>query len=105
VTDEHNPQVFARDVGTTAPHEVARVSQINTPIRLQSEDQDATINPGDIIVGDLNGVVCIPQALAEKVVDLIPSQVEADERVAADIGRGRTVAEAMAEHRANVKQA
>ncbi|GAB7339978.1 hypothetical protein MBLNU457_6490t1 [Dothideomycetes sp. NU457] len=96
--------VFARDVGTTAPHEVVRVSEVNAPIRLQSEDQDATIRPGDIIVGDLNGVVCIPHDLAEKVIELIPSQVEADEKVARDIQQGRTVAEAMKEHRSKVKQ-
>jgi len=96
--------VFAKDVGTTAPHEVVRVSEVNAPIRLQSEDQEATIHPGDIIVGDLNGVVCIPHGLAEKVVELIPSQVEADEKVARDIQQGRTVAEAMKEHRSKVKQ-
>lgn len=96
--------VFAKDIGTTAPHEVVRVSEVNAPLRLQSEDQDATIHPGDIIVGDLNGVVCIPQGLAEKVVELIPSQVEADEKVAKDIQSGRTVAEAMKEHRSKVKQ-
>ncbi|KAK5684330.1 hypothetical protein LTS10_004197 [Elasticomyces elasticus] len=96
--------VFARDVGTTAPAETMRVAAINEPVRLNSEDQDAVIRPGDILVGDINGVVCIPQELAEKVIELIPSQVEADEKVAADIKQGRPVAEAMKEHRAGVKK-
>ncbi|TKA80477.1 hypothetical protein B0A55_02314 [Friedmanniomyces simplex] len=96
--------VFARDVGTTAPAEIMRVAAINEPVRLNSEDQDAVIHPGDILVGDMNGVVCIPQALAEKVLDLIPSQVEADEKIAADIKKGRSVAESMKEHRADVKK-
>ena len=91
-------------MGTTAPAEVVKVGEVNGPVRLQSEDQDAVINPGDIIIADMNGVVCIPQSLAEKVVDLIPSQVEADEKVAAEIWQGRTVAESMKEHRAKVKQ-
>ena len=56
------------------------------------------------MVADINGVVCIPQSLAEQALDLIQSQVDADEKVAADIENGRTVAEAMKEHRANVKQ-
>jgi regulator of RNase E activity RraA len=73
-------------------------------VRLNSEDQDAIINPGDILIADINGVVCIPQSLAEKALDLIQSQVDADEKVAADIKKGRSVAEAMKEHRANVKQ-
>lgn len=81
-----------------------RISAINVPVRLHSEDQEATIHPGDILIGDLNGVVCIPRRLAEKVVDLIPSQVEADEKIAADIKAGRSVQEAMKEHRAGVKK-
>ncbi|KAK0283628.1 hypothetical protein LTR35_006087 [Friedmanniomyces endolithicus] len=96
--------VFARDVGTTAPAETMRVAAINEPVRLNSDDQDAVIHPGDILVGDLNGVVCIPQHLAEKVIDLIPSQLEADEKVAADIKDGRLVAESMKEHRSGVKK-
>ncbi|KAK0249054.1 hypothetical protein LTR91_001026 [Friedmanniomyces endolithicus] len=96
--------VFARDVGTTAPAETMRVAAINEPVRLNSDDQDAVIHPGDILVGDLNGVVCIPQHLAEKVVELIPSQSEADEKVAADIRNGRPVAESMKEHRSGVKK-
>jgi len=81
-----------------------RVAAINEPVRLNSDDQDAVIHPGDILVGDLNGVVCIPQHLAEKVIDLIPSQLEADEKVAADIRNGRSVAESMKEHRSGVKK-
>lgn len=120
-------QVFARDVGTTAPQEVARVSEvsvqpskpskeqpeeadklssskIDVPVRLNSSDQDTTIYPGDILIADLNGVVCLPQGLAEQAIDLIGSQVEADERMAADIKNGITFSEASKKHRAGVKQ-
>ncbi|CAK4031968.1 4-hydroxy-4-methyl-2-oxoglutarate aldolase [Lecanosticta acicola] len=96
--------VFARDVGTTAPQEVARVSEVNAPVRFNSEEQDSTINPGDILIADLNGVVCLPQDLAEEVIDLISSQVEADENMARDIKQGVTFSEASKTHRANVKQ-
>ena len=92
--------VFARDVGTPAPYEVVRVSEVNCPIRLQSEDLDTTIDAGDYIIGDLNGVVCIPKALAEKAVELAAQQVEADNKVQADLRRGVTFAEASAKHRA-----
>lgn len=78
--------------------------QINAPVRFNSEDQDVTIHPGDILIGDINGVVCLPQGLAEQALELIQSQVDADEKVAADIHKGRMVAEALKEHRANVKQ-
>ncbi|KXT05589.1 hypothetical protein AC579_10109 [Pseudocercospora musae] len=94
--------VFARDVGTTAPQEVARV---NGPVRFNSEDQDTTIHAGDILMADLNGVVCLPRELAEQVLDLMPSQVEADEKIAADMKRGWGFSEASKKHRAQVKQA
>lgn len=84
--------------------QLTEVLQINAPVRLNSEEQEAIINPGDILIADINGVVCIPQSLAEKALDLIQSQVDADDKVAADIQKGRSVAEAMKEHRANVKQ-
>ena len=78
--------------------------KINVPVRLQSEDQDATIFPGDYLIGDLNGVVCLTKGLAEKAIALMASQVEADEKIAGDIRNGRTFQEASKEHRAKVKK-
>ncbi|KAL9131014.1 MAG: hypothetical protein Q9217_000956 [Psora testacea] len=99
-----NYPVFARNVGVTAPGEVLEVSEINTPVQFQSEGQDMVINPGDYLIGDLNGVVCLPKELAVKVLALMPSQVEADEKVAQDIQQGRTFAEAAKDHRSKVKK-
>ncbi|KAA6410812.1 MAG: hypothetical protein FRX48_05122 [Lasallia pustulata] len=96
--------VFARDVGTTAPSETLEVCRINRPVLLNSEEQEVAIYPGDYLIGDLNGVVCLPKALAEKAVGLMASQVEADERIARDIKQGRSFAEASREHRASVKK-
>ncbi|GAM86468.1 hypothetical protein ANO11243_044820 [Dothideomycetidae sp. 11243] len=96
--------VFAREVGTSAPAEVVRVSEVNSPVRLQSDEQDAVINPGDILIADLNGVVCIPQDLAPRIVELMASQADADEKVAADIKAGKTFTDASKEHRSKVKQ-
>ena len=78
--------------------------KINVPVRLQSEEQEATISPGDYLIGDLNGVVCLPNGLAEKAIALMASQVEADEKIAKDIQNGRTFQEASKEHRAKVKK-
>ncbi|TKX23780.1 hypothetical protein C1H76_3979 [Elsinoe australis] len=99
-----NYPVFARDVGTSAPAEVVRVSEIDVPVRLQSDEQDATINPGDILIADLNGVVCIPKEHAEKIVELMESQAAADEKISADIKAGKTFTEASKLHRSGVKQ-
>ena len=72
-------------------------------MRLNSEDQEAIIHPGDILIGDINGVVCLPQGLAEQAIELIQSQVEADKKVEEDLRNGKTAQEAM-KHRENVKQ-
>lgn len=77
--------------------------KINTPVQLQCEDQAAIIHPGDYLIADLNGVVLLPKDLAQRAIELLASQVEADERVAEDLKRGRAFSEAAKEHRASVK--
>jgi len=91
--------VFARNVGTASPYEVVHVSEINVPVRLQATEQEAIINPGDYLIGDLNGVVCLPKHLAEKALAMMGPQVEADRRVALDIQLGKSFLEASMEHR------
>lgn len=75
------------------------VPQINVPVTLNDEQATFTIHPGDCIVGDLNGVVCIPQTLMGEVLDLVPQLVEADKKVAEDINGGATFAAATKQHR------
>lgn len=99
--DLHYP-VFARDVGTTAPQEVLRVGEVNVPLRLQSQEQDAVVWPGDYLVGDLNGVVCLPKGLAVKAVALMESQVRADGRIKMDLAEGISFGESCKVHRAGV---
>ncbi|KAL4900395.1 hypothetical protein BDW74DRAFT_182724 [Aspergillus multicolor] len=91
--------LFAKSVGTTAGGEVCRPSEVNVPVRLHSEHQDAWIQPGDYIIGDLNGVVRVPRELAEQVLEVIPAIVEADRKCAEGIRAGRTVKEVFGEFR------
>ncbi|GFZ50088.1 hypothetical protein JCM24511_07841, partial [Saitozyma sp. JCM 24511] len=86
--------VFARDVGTASPYELVKVVGTNVPVKLQSEHQDMTINPGDYIVADLDGVVVIPQELVETVIPLMKRQVEADTKVLRAIRDGMSFTEA-----------
>lgn len=86
-----NFPLFAKSVGTTAGGEVCRPSEISVPVRLNSESQDTWITPGDYIIGDLNGVVCLPRQLAEQVLDAIPAIADADAKCAEGIRAGRTV--------------
>ena len=48
------------------------------------------VNPGDIVVGDIDGVVIIPKEHAAAVVADAVAKVAAEERVRDMIGRGQT---------------
>lgn len=69
------------------------------PVKLQDSALDVTINPGDIIFGDLNGVVCVPKEVLSKIVEILPGQVEADDNMARDIAQGKTFTAAKKEYR------
>ena len=58
-----------------------------------------TIHPGDFFVGDLDGVVVIPQDLVEKVIPLLGPQVEADVRMAEAIAGGMGFVDAARRYR------
>ncbi|MGA9871356.1 MAG: fumarylacetoacetate hydrolase family protein [Rhodococcus sp. (in: high G+C Gram-positive bacteria)] len=51
----------------------------------------ATVQPGDVIVGDSDGVIVIPPALAEEVVDDALSQEEQDAWVADQVAAGHAL--------------
>ena len=91
--------LFAKSVGTTAGGEVCRPSEVNVPVRLHSDNQDAWISAGDYIVADANGVVRIPQELVEKVLEAIPAIAAADEKCAEGIKAGRSVQDVFKEYR------
>lgn len=46
------------------------------------------VNPGDVVVGDLNGVVVVPRGLAPEMVDRLESRKAAEADYTAAVGRG-----------------
>lgn len=72
---------------------------MNVPVKLQTDEQNVTIYPGDYLIGDLNGVVCLPRELAEEAIPLMATQAEADRKIASDIQAGMTFMEASKKNR------
>lgn len=67
---------------------------MNVPVKLQSDEQDITINPNDYLIADNNGVVVLPRDLAGEVLPIMERGAKADEQVAAAVGEGMPFAEA-----------
>ena len=58
------------------------------------------MEPGDLVFSDsVNGVIVIPQGKVSELVSMLPSLVEADDRVKEDVEKGMTVQEAFKKHR------
>merc|ERR1711916_406362 len=73
----------------TSPHEIGQTIVCD----------GVTVNNGDIVVGDVNGVVVIPKDRLDEVVALVKKLSEIDEKCMKDISSGRPVKETFAEHR------
>lgn len=94
--DEHldlSRDVFAFGLGTAAHGPVVKMVAINEPIEVlvdgYPDSHVETISPGDIIVGDDNGVVKIDKSAdLEALLEYIPKRVKADELVKEDILNG-----------------
>lgn len=76
-----------------------KVSAVNVPVVHRDEGQDTTVDPGDYIVADQNGVVVLPKQLGEQILPLMAKQGEADSKMAIDIAAGGSFMEASRRHR------
>jgi regulator of RNase E activity RraA len=91
--------VFARDIGTAPPYELVKVAAVDVPVKLQTEHQDMEIQPGDFLMGDMNGVVVLSKEMAEDVIKIMTKKVPADEKLREAISKGMTFKQASAEFR------
>lgn len=59
--------------------------EINVPIAIDG----MVVHPGDLIVGDADGLLCIPYAEAEDILAATRKKMEAEKKTLADIAAGR----------------
>ncbi|KAF5389372.1 hypothetical protein D9757_004260 [Collybiopsis confluens] len=95
--------VFARGHSTVGQSPFTRPSAINVPLEL-FPDGDSTfpptqVHPGDWIVADEDGVVCIPKELEMMVTELATKLRGIDAKCMEDIIAGKGVKASFAKHR------
>ncbi|KAG9302704.1 hypothetical protein G9A89_005178 [Geosiphon pyriformis] len=92
--------VFARGLSILSARKYTHPAAINLPIIINGDyDPAIVVNPEDLIVADLNGVVCIPKEYLDHVLDLSKKQVNIDTKIKQDLGKGISIAEAFKRHR------
>ncbi|KAI0066047.1 RraA-like protein [Artomyces pyxidatus] len=107
-TAEHRAMhfpVFARGTSTVGQAPYTRASEIQIPITVNFGAQDdgglpdVTVKPGDWLIADLDGVVCVPRELEGDVVKLARKGRDTDAKCLEDINKGLGVAESFKRHR------
>ena len=56
------------------------------------------IAPGDLVVGDADGVIIVPQAVEAEVLDLAFAKVQGENRTREELERGTRLADVFARH-------
>ncbi|PSN73765.1 DlpA domain-containing protein [Corynespora cassiicola Philippines] len=94
---ELNLPVWAKGTSIIGAGAETKFHARNVPVQIGA----VSVAPGDIIMIDPseNGVVSVPQALVDDVLELLPQLVGADEKVIADVETGVSVKEAFQRHR------
>jgi regulator of RNase E activity RraA len=92
---EHKFPVFTRHMTPLTGRTRLAITGINEPIGCGG----VRVRPGDVIVADGSGVVCIPAEHAGKVAELAGCYAGDDEKAAAELSKGLSFREAMAKFR------
>ncbi|GBB84795.1 hypothetical protein RclHR1_11360009 [Rhizophagus clarus] len=92
--------VFARAASILSSKDFTRPTALNIPVTLSgNHDPPIKINPDDIILADLNGVVCIPKDLLDQVLDSCEKYTGMDKNLKNALLEGITLTEAKSIHR------
>lgn len=95
--------VFSRGLSTLGQGGFTRPSELNVPLTISGAFDEAlgpvTVHPGDIVVADADGVVCVPKEMVEDVAERCERGREIDEKCLAGIQAGKGIAETFKLHR------
>lgn len=101
--------VYARGHSTLGQGTFTRPSELNVPVTISPrydvaaqayaqetgvEFPSTTINPGDYLLADIDGVVCVPVGLIDQVVERCKKAREIDEKCVEEIKGGMGIQEA-----------
>ena len=86
--------VFVRGIAPYDSKGRSEVIDVDCPIQCG----DVLVNPGDIVFGDYDGLVCIPQEIAEEVVRLAEEKVFGEDRVREELAAGARVQDVFAKY-------
>jgi len=91
-------QVFAKGTSALGSNTFTRASGLNVPVQFTSETQKRplTINPGDLILADQDGVVVVPVEHAEKCLKICEERFEIDEKTMEALKNGEPMGETLA---------
>lgn len=82
--------VFCRGVVPAGPHK-GWGDNVNVPIQCGG----VSVNPGDVIVGDDDGVVVVPKEMALKIQKLAKKRAEMEKEWLAEVAKGRPTVEVL----------
>jgi regulator of RNase E activity RraA len=68
-------QLFARGNSILGSNTFTRASELNVPLHFKD---DLWINPGDLLIGDQDGVVAVPPSLVEQVAAICAERKKID---------------------------
>jgi regulator of RNase E activity RraA len=96
--------VFARGTSTLGQSPFTRASEVNTTLLIGPQGEASalpavTVEPGDWIVADEDGVVCVARELESQVIKLAIEGRRIDELCMLDIKAGRSIQSAFEAHR------
>jgi regulator of RNase E activity RraA len=92
---EHKFPVFARHMTPLTGRTRLAITGINEPVSCGG----VRVRPGDVVVADGSGVVCVPAEHAARLAELAGRYTKDDEQAAAELAKGLSFREAMAKFR------